>query len=161
MIVVVNSRALIGLARIRELEILQQLYGLIYVSAPVYNEIVVDGKDMPGAREIRTGEWIQKKEIKEMTTFQILQIDLDPGEAGTIVVAIELNADLTILDEVAARRMGNHMGLNIIGTIGVLIDAKKLGIIANVKSYMDRLREAEFWISDNLYKEIIQRKGEF
>jgi len=71
MIVVVNSTALIGLARIKKLEILHKLYGLIHVSAPVYNEIVVNGNDMPGAGEIKTEKWIQKEDIKNITTFQI------------------------------------------------------------------------------------------
>ncbi len=47
MIVVVNSTVLIGLARIKKLKILQKLYGQVYVAASVYDEVVLDGADMP------------------------------------------------------------------------------------------------------------------
>ena len=66
--------------------------------------------------------------------------DLDLGEAEAIALAVETNADLLIVDERLAVVSAQHFGLNIIGVIGVLIDAKHHGLITEIKPYLDQLR---------------------
>lgn len=93
--------------------------------------------------------------------LQELLKELDQGEAEAITLAIEIKSDLLVIDEQKGRKVSRRYGLRIIGVFGILINAKKRGIISNVKPYMDDLREkAGFYISEKLYSEILKRVDE-
>lgn len=90
-----------------------------------------------------------------------LQRDLDAGEAEAIALAVETNADLLLMDERLGREEANNLGLNCIGLIGVLIAAKRKGLVAEIKPLLDALRDvAGFWISGALYRRVLRDEGE-
>jgi len=62
-----------------------------------------------------------------------LKENLDKGEAETIALSIEISADLLLMDEKLGRKIAEEKGIKISGTIGVLLKAKKKGIIQEVK----------------------------
>lgn len=82
-------------------------------------------------------------------------LDLDKGEAETIILASELEADLTILDETLGRYHAKHAGLKITGTHGVLLKAKKSGFVTEIKPLLRRLKDKGIWLSDDLIEKII------
>jgi hypothetical protein len=87
--------------------------------------------------------------------------DLDLGEAEAIALAVETSAELLIVDERLGRRTAQHFGLNIIGVIGVLVDAKHHRMLAEIKPYLDQLRLlAGFHISDALYARVLADERE-
>lgn len=78
-----------------------------------------------------------------------LRRDLDRGEAETVALALELNADLILMDEQEGRRAAERLGLDVIGVIGVLLEAKAKNIIDAVQPHLDALRQTPgFYISN-------------
>jgi len=65
-----------------------------------------------------------------------------------------------IVDDQAARRVAKRIGLHVIGTAGILIAAKRRGLIPNIRPYLDQLLAVEFFLSAELYDEVIRRAGE-
>jgi len=87
-------------------------------------------------------------------------IDLDAGEAETIILATEIGADLTLLDEKVGRIYANHAELKVTGTIGVLIKAKQSGLIPELKPLLEELTAKDVWISEKLKREVLRLVGE-
>jgi len=85
-----------------------------------------------------------------------LRRDLDRGEAATIALAVELHANLVLLDEQDGRRAAQRMGLRPLGVLGILLEAKKRGHIPVVKPLVDDLRQtAGFYLSDAVYQSVL------
>jgi len=90
-----------------------------------------------------------------------LTLDLDPGEAEAIILALENKADLLLLDELAGRTIAEAYQLPYTGSIGCLIEAKRKGIIPDIKTLLDAMRlEARFWVNSHLYARILKEHGE-
>lgn len=159
MIVVVDATCLIGLCRIERLDILKELFDQIYICEAVYTEVVIRGKGRPGAEEVRDAKWIEKRKVKNRVATNLLQRDLDLGEAETIVLANEMNANYVVLDDRESYQTAKLLQLNVIGTIGILDWAVELGIITDFKNTIDELRKKGFRIKDELYYNILRDKG--
>ena len=156
--VVSNTTPVISLLKLNKLEILKDLYGQIRIPLAVYREIET-GKSKGYYQDLLQVDWIL---ISKVANRQIVTSfpDLDAGEAEAIVLALETGADLIILDERIGRFHAKHEGLNVTGTIGILIKAKKQGLIKEVKPLLTELTEKEVWISDKLKREILNQVGE-
>lgn len=160
MIVVSDATPLIGLAKVGELEILKMLFGTILIPGSVYDEVVTDAKERPGAVQVRQAAWINVQSPVEQIKVDYLRADLDAGEAETLVLAEELAANWILLDEAKARLAADLLGLQYIGTIGLLLLAKRLGKVLEVRPLMDELRMKKFYISDSVYELTLKQAGE-
>lgn len=161
MTIVSDASPLINLARIGKLDLLLQLYGELYLPEAVWQEVVVRGAGQPGAGEIQTAAWIKRHAVTNWPLVQALEQELDAGEAEAIALALELSAELLLMDERLGREAARHLSLRCIGLIGVLLEAKHKGLINAMKPYLDALRDlAGFRISEALYKRVLQDEGE-
>jgi len=161
MIIVSNSSPLINMARIGKLLLLRDLYGQLTIPEAVWDEVVVDGKNQPGADEIRLSTWIQRKTVTNKQLVRVLQQDLDGGEAEAIALAVEGKADLLLMDERIGRESANHLGLSYTGLVGVLIEAKSRALIDEIKPLLDALRDiAGFRLSADVYVRVLQNQEE-
>jgi predicted nucleic acid-binding protein len=73
---------------------------------------------------------------------------------------MELGDVLLILDDKKARRVAQQMGLKVIGTVGMLLRAKRDGVIAEIKPLLMALVQADFRISDSIIEEALRLSGE-
>ena len=156
--VVSNTTPIISLMKIGKLEILKDLYEEIYIPQEVLSEIEA-GKHKKYYLNLLEFEWIKIEQIqnrKSVTYF----LDLDKGEAEAIILATESEADLILLDEALGRYHAKHAGLKITGTIGILIKAKKQGLIAELKPLIFELRDKGVWLSDSLIERILEITNE-
>jgi len=160
-IVVSDTSAIINLAAVGQLDLLRQLYGKIAIPQAVYHEIAVVGAGQPGATEAQTLEWIETREVTNDALVTALQVELDVGEAEAIALAVELKADILLLDERCGRAVASRLGLRCIGLLSVLIEAKDRGLIPAMKPILNNLiAKAGFWISDRLYARVLQAARE-
>lgn len=82
---------------------------------------------------------------------------LDIGEAEGIALALELEADLLLIDERLGRMTAKYFDLEILGLLGILVQAKQEGLINEIRPLLDQLRfEIGFRISKQLYREVLR-----
>jgi predicted nucleic acid-binding protein len=161
MIVVSNTTPLIGLASIKRFNLLQQIFGKIYLAEAVYNETVTSGRELGGAkREVSTATWIETVKVQDRLAVDVLLDELDLGEAETIVLAREINADWVLMDEKKGRRKLKHLGVQKIGTVGILLKAKNLGFISIIKNDLELLRQQGFSISQSVLDTVLAQAKE-
>ena len=161
MIVVSNASPIIGLAAIGHLDLLRLLYGKVIIPKAVYREISVSGAGQPGAQELRSLDWIETRRVTDESRCLSLETELGRGEAEAIILAIELKADLLLMDERRGRIVASRLGLKLVGLMGVVLEAKHRGLIPAVKPVVDDLTaKAGFRISGPLYHRVLQAAGE-
>jgi predicted nucleic acid-binding protein len=161
MSIVSNASPLINLARIGKLGLLQELYGELIIPEAVWREVVIEGAGQPGADEVSASGWIKTMAATNRELEQALKQELDAGEAEAIALATGIEADLLLMDEHLGREVARHLGLRCMGLIGVLVEAKRKGLIPTVKPSLDSLRDmAGFHINDSLYRRVLQDEGE-
>jgi predicted nucleic acid-binding protein len=157
--VVCDSSALIALARIDALNLFQRQFGQLMIPDAVYGELA-RGKDKPGIEELTQARWIQRYAVKDRTLVGQLHENLHLGESEVIVLAGEIGADLVIMDDARARQIAEAMGIKVVGVLAVLLDAKRKGLIVQVRPLLEALREKGFFIEDELYALLLQKAGE-
>jgi predicted nucleic acid-binding protein len=161
MSVVSNASPLINLARIGQLRLLHEVYGEIVIPEAVRNEVVREGTGQPGAAELEQANWVEMQPVSNRLLVQALRQDLDAGEAEAIVLALELKADLLLMDERLGRQVARHLGVAVTGLIGLCLEAKHKGIILAVKPLLNTLRDqAGFHIRQSLYEQVLADAGE-
>ncbi len=161
MIVVSNSSPLVSLAAIGRLEWLHELYGTIIIPRAVHDEVVIQGRQRPGAAEVPLFDWIVDRDVNDPNVVVALQGKLDRGEAEAIALAIELRADLLLMDERLGRAEAARFGLRFIGILGALLEARKRGLFERLGPILDELqRDAGFRVSEALRKQVLKAAGE-
>jgi predicted nucleic acid-binding protein len=104
-------------------------------------------------------EWFKIEQIQDRKSIAYF-LDLDKGEAEAIVLATESEADLILLDESLGRFHAKHAGLRVTGTIGILLKAKKQGLISELKPLILELKDNGVWLSESLIERILELANE-
>jgi len=159
--VVSNSSVLIALSSIQRLALLGDNFKKIYIPEAVWDEVVIKGIGKSGSEEIKKASWIEIRKITNKDLVVALNEFLDLGEAEAISLAIEIGADIVLIDEKDARLIAAKYNLNPLGTVGILIRAKKKEKITQLKSELDKLiSEGNFRISPDIYHRALVEAGE-
>jgi predicted nucleic acid-binding protein len=145
-ILVVDSSALITLARIGRLHLLRELADEVVVPYADYSEVVRRGVGRPGQTEVAQALWISRQRIRDRTARVRLETELARGESEAIILAKELAADCVILDDARARQIAELQGLRVSGLLGLLVLAKERGLIEAVKPVLDEMVKAGFYV---------------
>jgi predicted nucleic acid-binding protein len=156
--VVSNTTPIISLLKIGKLHIFKDLYGEIFIPQEVFNEIEA-GKNKEFYTDLSKINWIKIEKIANVKSLSYF-LDLDKGEAEAIVLATEIGADLIILDESLGRFHAKHHGLNVTGTIGLLLKAKQLKFITELKPLLFELRSKNVWLSDSFIENALNFANE-
>jgi uncharacterized protein len=158
-IVVSNTSPITNLAAIGQLDLLRQLYQTVIISEAVYRELTAHGGRYPGA-VVKNVNWIEVRKVANSAAVTALRLELDEGEAATIVLAQEISADLVLMDERLGRAAALRFGLQVIGVLGVLVEAKQQSLVPNIKPLVDNLINSGFFIKTDLYNRVLQAVGE-
>jgi predicted nucleic acid-binding protein len=161
MIVVSNTSPLTNLAAIGHFELLRKLFGEIHIAHGVWEELNKGSRRHPGSREVENASWVHRRQVSNQTVTALLRRDLDLGEAETLALALELRADLVLLDEQEGRHAALRLGLRPFGVLAILLSAKRQREIGEIRSLLDALRqEAGFFLGDSLYRQVLEEAGE-
>ena len=161
-IVVADAGPLIGMSRIGHISLPQSLYNSIIIPPRVYEEIEVSSKK-PGARAVSEAineGWIKIVELKRESDSALLRLMVDTGEAESIQLALEQDAGLLIIDDKKGRKIARSRGIRVIGTGGILIYAKKAGLLGKVSPVLKELASVGYRLSPALCKRIIELADE-
>jgi len=160
-IVVSDTSPLTNLAAIGQFNLLREIYHDLAIPEAVWAELNAGGLGWPGRDAVAGASWVTCYSVQNRLAVAALLDDLDAGEAEAIVLALELGADLLLLDEVEGRHHAQRLGLHITGAIGILQVAKHDGLIDCVRPHLDALRGvAGFYISEALYQFVLQTVDE-
>ena len=107
----------------------------------------------------KTLDWI---EIKSPASEPVLPLitDLGPGETEVLALALETEDPLVIMDDGPARRMAETLGIKLTGTLGLLIDAKRSGLIPAVAPVLDQLEALRFRLAAQTRNAVLRLAGE-
>lgn len=148
---VCDSSPLIGLHQIGRMDLLRGLFVRLTVPPAVVKEV---------APEVSLPDWICLEPLRQPAGSRLLSASLGPGESEAIALAMEISADLIILDDRPARRLAQSLGLSVVGTVGILLAAKRRGMIPLVRPELDALLSHDFRISSELYEFAVSDAGE-
>lgn len=161
MIVVSDSSPLIALASVHHLGLLPALYGRVAIPEAVRDEVAGDILNRSGSREILEADWIEVVPAADTIDLYLARTLVDPGEAEAIGLAIQLDAELLIVDDRRARDLAETMGLRVTGVVGVLLEGKARGLIQAVKPVLDSLAATvAFRLSRSFYEASLRAAGE-
>ena len=159
-VVLADASPLISLARVGGLPWLRKLYRTISITRQVRGE-ATGARELPGAVAIAAAlkqGWIRvlRQEWSEPPLPQ-----LDIGEASTLRAAIGLGpGTLVLLDDLQARREALRLGIAMIGTAGIIVQARQAGLIAAAGPVFERLAQEGFHLGDDLRQAILVELGE-
>lgn len=157
MVVVSDTSSISNLIQIKLIDILRELYGEIRITPAVQRELFRVSSQVPIIEDLT---WIKiQAPTNQKLVFELLK-DLDLGEAESIALAIETNADYLLIDEFLGRQIAEKLEIKIVGILGVLIQAKKLGKISEIARYVSDLRAIGFRLNQQLVQSVLEKLGE-
>lgn len=153
MIVVSDTSPLTALLSVGEEEILPRLFGKVIVPIAVREELMQSHALLP--------DWLEVRDVIDLAAAKRLTLMVDGGEAEAIELAKELHADLLLIDERKGRRLAVAEGVSVIGLLGVVVLAKRRGLIPSARDLIAGLRDqAGFYLSRDLVDRALASVGE-
>lgn len=159
---VLNSSVVIALSALGHLNKLKHIFSVVLTPRAVYEEICVKGRGLMGERELLEAVNAGLIIVKDVEHRLLVDALLDPlalGEAETIALTVEENADYAVIDDKIARRRAKSMGLNVIGTLRVLRLMYDVKLIdkKDVLKALEKLKETGFRISDKVINKTLKQ----
>lgn len=159
MIVVSDSTPLISLMKASRLGILEKLFGDVMIPEAVFAELTANDAFPEEAALIQKSAYIKVVRVSDHKAVSLLQraTGLDRGESEAIVYADDTRADLLLMDEAHGRRVAKSMGLPIMGSVGILINAFREGLLTegDVEAALNRMKQAGRHISERLIQDAL------
>ena len=158
--IVCNAGPLIALSIVGHLGLLEKLYRRILVPDAVIQEVVGAGAGRFGAEELEAASWIERV-VTGVLPEPLLTMELGRGEAAVISTAHQLKARLVLIDERRARRVAEHAyGLRVKGSAGILISAKRAGLIPRVRPLLESMSREGYFLSARLIGRALEEAEE-
>lgn len=158
-LVVSDTSPLLNLALIDRLDLLEVQFSGVTVPRQVWRELTEGNDGLEALRGLRDDGVLRIVEVERSDLFVEIFHELDLGETAAICYAVEHDAHLVLLDERDGRRVARRHGLDMTGVIGILLRGSKTDAV-DLERELDALREAGFWISDDLYARVLSEADE-
>lgn len=154
MVIISDTSPIHYLAQIEELHLLPALFGRVIIPQKVFDEIQQPKTPDPvKAFAASLPAWVEVRSISSPVDDSLAS--LDQGEQEAITLALELEADALLIDEVLGREAARLHGLHIIGTLRVLYDAARFGL-CDLEQAFAKLQQTNFRASAMLYEHFLK-----
>ncbi len=148
-IVIADTSCFILLDKINELDLLQKVFKTVTTTKEIANEF---NKPLP--------IWVTIQAATNQRYSELLEIEIDKGEASAIALALETNDSLLILDDQKARKLAERLNLKYTGTLGVLLKAKEREILPAIKPFLQKIQQTNFRFSEKVFDQILREAKE-
>jgi predicted nucleic acid-binding protein len=156
--VVLNNTPLVALWSLGRLDLLRDLYQEALIPRAVEEEFLAT-EASARRKALEDAPWVRIVELSHPRR-SLAYTGLDRGEAAVLALAEETDAHLVVLDERKARRYAERMGLSLTGTLGVLLAAKRAGLVGSVSDCISQLLSAGLFLSPELVRRALEIAGE-
>ncbi len=143
-VIISDTSCIILLNKIGAIDIVQKLFGEITITQVIADEYK---RSLPN--------WFKIEDPKEPGYYRLLSINLDPGEASAIALAIEQSDRLLTMDDLKGRRYAERLGMKVTGTLGVIVEAKLSGHIEAVKPLLSKIKQTNFRLTRELEAKVL------
>ena len=158
--IVTNKSPLIALvAALGDLKVLSALFNEVLVPFEVCEEITVDNASRFGAVEFGEATWLSKQS-QSLALSPFLANALDCGEASVIQLARNEGITTVCIDEALGRRIARLSGLSLIGSLGILIRAKREGYPLMISDAIQQMQAHGIRLSSALVQAALTQAGE-
>ena len=155
----VNASPLILLARGGLLDLLRLAGDEVVVPTLVATEIQRRGPDDPTVRALTNTPWLVRIETPPIPAL-IQSWDLGEGESSVLAWAHAHPGTEAIVDDLAARRCAAALGIPVRGTLGLVLTAKRRGVIPMARPVVEQLRQAGMYLSERIVQQALALVGE-
>jgi predicted nucleic acid-binding protein len=156
---IVNTSPLILLTKIGRLDFLQLGGVKVLVPDTVIDEIEAGADHDSTIEAVRQTGWLSVVPCPVLPE-PIRDCKLDPGESSVLALAYADSESEVVLDDLAARHAAKQLGIPCLGTLGLVLTAKGLGVISEARPVVDQLRQAGLYLDDEFADEVLRRVGE-
>lgn len=154
---VTNTTPIISLAGLDHLWILEHVVERLVVPLEVWIELAAD----PTMPEPALLARLPNVEYRPLPLLRLPETEgLDDGERAAITLAKSLNAAAVLVDETAGRKVAKQLGLNVRGTLGLLLEAKRMGLVPRIGPLIERMVMNGDWLSPRLIEQVLEHAGE-
>ena len=156
-IVISNATPIISLCSVGYEFILKELFHNVLIPQAV--DIELRTLDKPGSRFSHL-KWVEVVSVQNEDFVVFLRKDIDKGEAETIALARQMNADVVIIDENVGYQIAKHFGLSVVRTLSILKVAKDKKIISKIRPIVEQMVERGRWYSKSVIEKFLGDVGE-
>lgn len=149
-----DSSALVALATMDRLDLLEKIFDKIYVPQAVYDEVTISYKP----QSLKLKEFLFDKVVA--VELDISKMGLGQGELEAIALYKSINADFLLIDDRRAKSFAKLNGLNVLGSLGVMVLAKDAGFVESIREDLEKLVNSSLFISQNLIDRVLREVGE-
>lgn len=156
LVAVSNTTPIISLAGIGQLRLLDAMFARSVVPVEVWTELTA----LPDAPEPTAVLALEKVAFVPAPPPPREAADLDPGERAAIAIALTIPQSIALIDEKAGREVALRLGVRVRGTLGVLVEAKRRGLVAEVRPLVGRLLANGCRLAPELVAAVLAAAGE-
>jgi len=152
--IVSDASPLIILKKSEAIQLLEKQFTEVLLTKKIMDELFIKERAF-----FEGTKYLKIVEVTNHDLVSVLSLIVDEGEAGVIALALERNFVL-LIDDLKGRRLADNLGINYIGTLGILKVAKNNGLIREVRPILDKFLENGYHLDTGLIEKYLEELGE-
>lgn len=157
--IICNTSPLQYLHQVGLLDVVHTLVGRLTVPSAVMAELEegrARGVDLPDLQQL---DWVSIRAPQSRVAVPLVT-DLGPGETQVLMLALETSDAIVVLDDALARQLAETLGIRLTGTLGLLLDAKRAGLVPALVPVLDQLHNLRFRLAPHTRAAVLKLAGE-